>query len=335
MNIPLSAASRSRFPKVLFTITAAIFPDSPRWVWIIPAFLLPLLALILFWQQVHLRKMKQKIRLIMQREPSSHISIGFPYEPVDETLEELDLQIEHSQQLIRESEKMKRDWIEGISHDLKTPLSPIKGYAELLKDHPKLEVATRSRWIETIWKNALVMDQRIQDLKLAYQIEGSQLPMTSKRINFERTVRETVIDLLNFPEFKDRNISYISHIKSPVFVDGDERLLRRAIENILTNCLVHNDESTTVRVELFTDKQTAMVKIQDDGRGISSQEISQIFKRGHRASGDEAREASQRHEGLGLYIAWQIITFHHGKIRAVSDGYNGTCFFIEIPVASD
>lgn len=303
-------------------------------IWLVPAFLLPILAVYVIRQQVLLHRIQQKIALIRQREASSQIVIGFPYEKVDMALKELETQIEQSEELIRVNKQLQQEWIEGVSHDLKTPLSPIKGYAQLLQDHPHLGWDVQSRYIKSICKNSLIMEQRIEDLKLAYQIEGGRMPLDLQKINIERIVRETVIDFLNNPEYENRKISYRYEKNSPLIIMADGKLIRRAIENVLANCLIHNDENTSVTVELYSETDRAILVMRDDGQGIPDEEIDHIFERRYQVLPNGEKRPSGGHEGLGLYIARQIMVAHKGTIQARSSDPNGTSFIFEIPLFS-
>lgn len=150
----------------------------------------------------------------------------------------------------QKNEKLREEWIANITHDLKTPLSPIKGYAELISDpDSETEPDEIRKYGGIILKNTAYAEELINDLKLTYQLKNEMLPLNKSRQNIIRFAKELVIDLLNNPEYESRDISFYSPVENAEFF-FDRVLLKRALNNLLTNALVHNNKDTKVTVSI-------------------------------------------------------------------------------------
>ena len=220
---------------------------------------------------------------------------------------------------------MREEWIANITHDLKTPLSPIRGYAELLgEDGGKTEEQCR-RYAGIMLKNAAYMEALIDDLKLTYQLENGMLCANRKEQNLIRFLRELVIDILNTPEYENRAIDFESTANAVSF-SFDQRLFTRAFRNLIINAFVHGKDDTKVFLCLRASDTMLKIEVADNGRGMSPELAEHMFDRYYRGTGTEQKTEGS---GLGLAISKGIIELHGGKITAVSVPAAGTTFFIE------
>ena len=242
-------------------------------------------------------------------------------------LNKMHQEIQHADQISAETEMKRREWIANITHDLKTPLSPIKGYAELLADICPDE-ETVHEYGSIILKNINHTERLINDLKLTYQLDSDSMPFHPKEVQMARTVRSWLIDLINDPSFSDRDLSFESrHAELTAVIDPE--LLRRAITNLVMNALVHNSSDTKVSVTLDADNQDGiLLSIRDNGKGFSEQEQSRLFERYYRGTNTKEKPEGS---GLGLAIANQIVALHGGRILVKSQPGEGTEFIIHIP----
>lgn len=261
------------------------------------------------------------------------------YQPIKEfgafrevyaALNKMDRKINDSDKLREDTERARRDWIANITHDLKTPLSPIKGYAELLTDGSGVDAKNAREYGEMILKNTVHAEKLMNDLKLTYQLDSGALPYNPQKIRLTRYLKELVIDIVNDPAFLGRTVQWESSV-ADLEIELDPDLFRRAVQNLLINALVHNPPDT--KVEILADEKPqdiVYIRIRDNGIGMTEEEQEQVFARYYRGtSTDERPEGS----GLGLAIVKQIITLHGGEIRVKSKPNEGTEFVISIPVA--
>lgn len=225
------------------------------------------------------------------------------------------------------NQKLREEWIANITHDLKTPLSPIRGYAELISDaNAKLEADGIRKYGDIILKNTAYAEALINDLKLTYQLKSEMLPLHKSTQNIVRFTKELVIDLLNNPEYKQRSLSFCA-AEETIDLAFDAVLLKRALNNLITNALVHNDKNTDVSVSITViDRIT--IRIQDNGCGMTKEELDNLFVRYYRG---ETTAANPEGSGLGMAIAKQIIELHGGRISAKSELRAGTVITAQFP----
>lgn len=260
------------------------------------------------------------------------------YKPVNETgifgeiyssLNQMDMEIERSNKIQKETERTRQEWIANITHDLKTPLSPIKGYAELLSGGNAIENHTVREYGTVILKNVEHMEKLLNDLKLTYQLEAGAIPFTPQQVRVERFVKELVIDIANDPAFSKRMIEFESHVPE-LMAELDASLLRRAIGNLIINALVHNPEETQVQitVQKINENELSLI-IRDNGRGMDEKELGALWSRYYRGTSTKEKPEGS---GLGLAIAKQVVMLHGGDIRVRSKIGEGTKFIIILPI---
>ena len=243
-------------------------------------------------------------------------------------LNKMNEEIRHSDQIKEETDRVRREWITNITHDLKTPLSPVKGYAELLADGTDVDTKTAQEYGAIILKNVDYAEKLMNDLKLTYQLESGAFPFRPQPVRLVRYLKELVIDIANDPAFSDRSIEFAYDL--PEFtVSIDPDLFHRAISNLVINALVHNPPTTKVIVSVLKENQNIYISVRDNGIGISETEQAELFTRYYR--GTNTKEKTEG-SGLGLAIAKQIIVLHGGEIAVKSKIGEGTEFSIRLPV---
>lgn len=243
-------------------------------------------------------------------------------------LNQMDAEIRQSDQLKKETEHARQEWIANITHDLKTPLSPVKGYAELLAHGAANDSQTVQEYGSVILKNVDHVEKLINDLKLTYQLESGALPFHPEQVRLLRYLKELVIDIVNDPAFSNRNIEFECHLPE-ITATIDPDLFQRAVCNLVVNALVHNPPDTTVTVSVSEDKgRDIFISVRDNGAGISEEEQAKLFTRYYRGTNTKEKPEGS---GLGLAIAKQIITLHGGDIAVKSKLGDGTEFSIQIP----
>lgn len=243
-------------------------------------------------------------------------------------LNKMNEEIRHSDQIKEETDRVRREWITNITHDLKTPLSPVKGYAELLADGTDIDTKTAQEYGTIILKNVDYAEKLMNDLKLTYQLESGAFPFRPQPVRLVRYLKELVIDIANDPAFSDRDIEFACDL--PEFtVSIDPDLFHRAISNLVINALVHNPPTTEVIVSVLKEKENIYISVRDNGIGISEAEQAELFTRYYR--GTNTKEKTEG-SGLGLAIAKQIIVLHGGEIAVKSKIGEGTEFSIRLPV---
>ena len=284
-----------------------------------------------FWLSRKLSTIIGGIRNITQNSYKPMKETGI-FSEVYSSLNKMDLEIRRSEKIQQETDRTRKEWIANITHDLKTPLSPVKGYAELLSDGSSLDLQTVQNYGKIILKNVNHMEKLMNDLKLTYQLEAEAIPYTPQETRIVRFIKELVIDIANDPAFSKRAIEFESDMpEMTIAVDPD--LLRRAVGNIVINALVHNPLDTKVKITVCKATDSSLsVSICDNGNGMNETELSDLWSRYYRGTNTKERPEGS---GLGLAIAKQIITLHGGDITVKSSPGAGTEFIILLPLGAD
>ncbi|MEK4512799.1 sensor histidine kinase [Paenibacillus sp. FSL K6-2524] len=223
-------------------------------------------------------------------------------------------------------DKMKEEWISNISHDIKTPLASILGYAEMMKDAEYyFSLEEMMEYAEIIESKSLYIKEVIEDLNLTTRLKSKELTLNTKTINMVTLLRNMVIDILNDAKYADRHIEFQCN-QETILSDVDEILIRRAVNNLIYNAIVHNDNNVKIVVRI-EKKERIHITIQDDGKGIQKQELDRIFDRYYRGTNTgELHKGS----GLGMAIANDIVKAHHGEIKVNSIMDQGTTIEIQL-----
>ena len=319
-----------RISKVILYVNEDRFATFKPIVLVMFGVMLLLLVISSFIYSFIVAKQMKQIRKSI-REVASRTYLPSPangsFGDVYEELNTLNSEIRSSDEARAKDEKLREEWIANITHDLKTPLSPIKGYAELIfAPDSETEPDEIRKYGGIILKNTAYAEELINDLKLTYQLKNGMLPLNMSKQNIVRFTKELVIDLLNNPEYELRNISFCS-TSDNIELSFDAVLLKRALNNLLTNALVHNNRDTGVSVSIKVE-DSIKISIQDNGRGMKKEELDNLFVRYYRGENTTAKPEGS---GLGMAIAKQIVELHGGSIIAESEHGSGTCITIEFP----
>ncbi|MUG45900.1 sensor histidine kinase [Paenibacillus woosongensis] len=218
-------------------------------------------------------------------------------------------------------DRMKEEWIANISHDIKTPLASIQGYAEMMRDKDYDFTAEEMRdYAEIIERKSHYLKDVIEDLNLSTRLRNKGLTLNLKSVNIVSLVRNAVIDTLNDTRYGSRNIDF-RYSDEMILVEADDILIRRAVANLIYNAVVHNDEDVAVEVSVEKERDFVRIAVEDHGTGIKKEELERIFDRYYRGtSTGELHKGS----GLGMAIAHDIVKTHGGEIHVESELRSGT-----------
>ena len=221
------------------------------------------------------------------------------------------------------NEKENKVLISNISHDLKTPITAIKGYVEGIMDGVADTPEKHDRYIRTIYNKANEMTTLINELTVYSQIDTNRIPYNFKKINvadyFNDCVEEIGLEL----ESRNIGLSYYNYADDAVVIIADPEQLSRVIHNIIGNSLKYLDKPQGfINIRIKDVGDFIQVEIEDNGKGIAAKDLPYIFDRFYRT--DASRNSATGGSGIGLSIVRKIIEDHGGKIWATSKEETGT-----------
>ncbi|AOR23586.1 sensor histidine kinase [Clostridium taeniosporum] len=248
------------------------------------------------------------------------------YKDVFQNINELSSVLRENEIQRKELDSMREEWLANITHDIKTPLASIQGYAEIISDKDyEFSKEEIQDYTEIIYSKSKYIKELVDELNLSTRLKNNALTLNKQNINLVSLLRNIVIDILNDSRYENRNIEFNSNIDI-IEKEVDVMLLKRALTNLIFNAVVHNKEDVSINVEIKkVDKIT--ISIKDNGNGISTEDLKHIFDRYYR--GTNTGE-SHKGSGLGMAISKEIINNHDGEIKVNSKLGNGTEIIITL-----
>ena len=240
--------------------------------------------------------------------------------------EDMRLKLKESTEETIRNENKNRELITNISHDLKTPITAIKGYVEGFMDGVADTPEKMDKYIKTIYNKTNDMDRLINELTIYSRIDANRIPYTFLRLNvsdyFSDCIEEVGLDL----ESKNIKLNYTNLVPEDTRIIADPEQIKRVINNIISNSVKYMDKNkpeSRIDFRILDEEGSIRVEIEDNGRGIAGKDLSRIFERFYRT--DSSRNSASGGSGIGLSIVKKIIEDHGGYIWATSKENEGTC----------
>ena len=249
---------------------------------------------------------------------------------VDGELAEIAESVNKASNILSKQNEARANWISGVSHDIRTPLSMIMGYADRISSSLNVEENARKQ-ANIIKIQSVKIKNLVQDLNLVSQLNYNVQPHQEKPVHFCKLIREIVAEYLNSNinnkfEFELN----LNHNTEQITIIGDERLLCRAIQNIISNSINHNENGCIISVRLEINGNNLELVISDNGKGISEKELQKIQSTPHYLQSTDNR-LDLRH-GLGLLLVKEIISIHKGTVSISSALNKGFSTTISLPI---
>jgi len=240
-----------------------------------------------------------------------------------QNFEEMRIRLKESTEEKIQYDKESKELISNISHDLKTPITAIKGYAEGLMEGVASSPEKRDKYIRTIYNKANDMDRLINELTFYSKIDTNKIPYTFSKINVANYFRDCVEEVGLELEARGIELGYFNFVDEDVMVIADAEQMKRVINNIISNSVKYLDKKKgIINIRIKDDGDFIQVEIEDNGKGIAAKDLPNIFDRFYRT--DSSRNSSQGGSGIGLSIVRKIIEDHGGRIWATSKEGIGT-----------
>ena len=231
---------------------------------------------------------------------------------------------------LRKRETARANWIAGVSHDIRTPLSMVMGYAGQLENDVQLSENNRQK-AAVIVRQSKRMRNLINDLNLASKLEYNMQPINPERQNLIAVVRQVVVDFINMNIDEKYTIEWqTDETLTSCTANVDKDLIRRAVSNLIQNSMNHNEQGCQIFVRVIAENNVYTVIVSDDGVGATDEQIGKLNNTPHYMVCDE-KTTEQRH-GLGLLIVKQIIFAHSGKMLIKHSDYGGFEVELSLPM---
>ena len=277
----------------------------------------------------------KKLQVATKNIKEGNLDFTIDYDEPDEmgdlcrNFEDMRKRLKESTEEKMAAEKENRALISNIAHDLKTPITAIKGYVEGIQDGVASSPEKLNKYIRTIYNKANDMDRLIDELTFYSKIDTNKIPYNFSKINvaeyFGDCVEEVGLDM----ETRGIELGYFNYVDEDVVVIADAEQMKRVINNIIGNSLKYLDKKKGIlNIRIKDDGDFIQVIIEDNGKGISARDLPYIFDRFYRT--DSSRNSSTGGSGIGLSIVKKIIEDHGGKIWATSKEKTGTTMYFVI-----
>ncbi|WP_053024758.1 two-component system histidine kinase PnpS [Staphylococcus haemolyticus] len=222
---------------------------------------------------------------------------------------------------LKKLENLRREFVANVSHELKTPITSIKGFAETLIEGAKNDEESLDMFLNIILKESNRIESLVMDLLDLSHIE-QQTEIETAFMNLSELAYTTIDNLQNQARYK--NIKIVSEIEKDVIIEAQENKIAQVITNLLSNAINYSLENNEVIVRVYREGHEVNLEIQDFGIGIDKSDQKHIFERFYRV--DKARSRDSGGTGLGLSITKHIVEAHHGTINVESDIGEGSLF---------
>lgn len=213
-------------------------------------------------------------------------------------------------------DEMREEWISNISHDIKTPLTSIRGNAEIMGDKDYfISNEARIKYSQVIINKSDYIKKLVDDLNLSTKLKSNNYILNKESVNIVSLLRQTIINIINDTKYEDRVINFTCS-KENINIDIDKLLMERVFINLIINSLIHNNKNVVINVDISQNNLGDIcISIIDNGIGVSDEDLKNIFQRYYRGT---STSKDTEGSGLGMAIAHDIIVAHNGIIRAKS-----------------
>ena len=222
-------------------------------------------------------------------------------------------------------EVLRTDFVNNFSHEFKTPIASIKGFAEILRGEDDLTQAEREEYLDIIISESGRLSSLSTNVLNLSKVENQSILTEKSQFDISEQIRQCI--LLFQTQWQEKNITLDLHIKE-IKYKGNAELLNQVWINLMHNAMKFAPESGTIRIDLFTREESLVFEIYNNGPSISEQERKHIFDKFYQTDTSHAAEGN----GLGLTLAHRIIQLHGGSIICENKEPEGTIFIVHLPL---
>jgi len=230
---------------------------------------------------------------------------------------------------LRYLDTLKREFVANVSHELKTPITAIKGFVETLRDGAINQPQNAKRFLDIVYKHSERLNAIVEDLLSLSRLEEKSFEIEFESIKI-RSLLKTAVDNYEFKS-KEKLIEIDLDCEENLSAKINNQLIVQAVENLIDNAIKYSDIKTHIMISAFKDENKLIIKVQDEGCGIPEENFPRLFERFYRI--DKSRSRDEGGTGLGLSIVKHIAQVHKGSVEVESEPGKGSTFTIILPVS--
>jgi len=226
-------------------------------------------------------------------------------------------------ELLRSTEHFRKEFLQNLSHEFKTPVFAIQGYVEILISNAPIEPDARKKYLSKIAKNIERLNHLLADLDEISSLERGELKLSRENFVIQELIRDVYESFSAIAEAKKIHLQIKKGCESPLTVFADKQKMRQVFANLIENSIKYGKQNGSITASIYkTDDKQILIEISDDGIGVEEKNIARIFERFFRT--EEGRSLDKNGSGLGLAICKHIIEAHGQSIHVRSKLNVGT-----------
>lgn len=230
---------------------------------------------------------------------------------------------------IRQLEDVRREFVANVSHELKTPLTSIRGYAETLLDGGLEDAEGSRRFVGKIERNALELQALVEDILKLSEIESGRLEFKPVPLHLHETIQSV---WENFEAMaRKKEVRFENQVEKSLLVSVDPSAVKQVLGNLIDNAIKYSSAGGSIRISSTSQSGWCRVQVADTGPGIAERDLPHLFERFYRV--DKARSREVGGTGLGLAIVKHLVQSHGGEVGVESELGHGARFFFTIPLS--
>ncbi|EKO1912240.1 HAMP domain-containing histidine kinase [Clostridium botulinum] len=289
-----------------------------------------ILSILLLNERIKTKRITAKLKNILKENSRERIKLYNLSRNKKELVREINIFLDKYESISIDNKNYKdhhQKMISNISHDIRTPLTALMGYVDLLSDN-SITKEKREEYVSIIKERGTALKELMEEFFQVAKLECNDVDITIEKFNISEIVRKNVITFMN--EINERNITPEINIgDEEIFALGDKNYMSRIITNLISNSLKYGYEGKVIGIDLKEDNKWIILSIWDKGKGIDKNELPYIFDRLY--TGEKSRNRNLQGSGLGLSIVKNMVQHMNGSITAKSIPYEKTIFTVKIP----
>lgn len=249
-----------------------------------------------------------------------------------ESFNDMAMKLQESEQIKSEYEENRKTLLANISHDLKTPITSIQGYIEVILEENSISKENKSKYLRTIYKNTVYVNKLIDDLFLFSKLDMDKLDFKFENLEMHAFMNDLMEEFKFELEDKGYKFKYTDKVENECFINIDRKRIYQAFRNIIGNAVRYGPErDLSIDINMYRKDEFIYIDINDNGLGIPEDKLPHIFDSFYRIDNERPKDFIST--GLGLAITKELVEAHGGTINATSTEKEGTCITIILPVA--